>query len=161
MITNLKEFRKSVVVRKVEDVSPAMIDDIADNCVAVRMYAEYMFIEVLSDGRFSLTFDRSSYVSKNIKKLEKILWNDFAKQELKSANTKTENVFNKVLKKIIKTGVTPKELGYIVFADMYQMLDCLDRAGLGLEVLLEESKRPVEDDELLERIEARVKQVTK
>jgi len=65
--------------------------------------------------------------------------------------------FNKVIKKMIKAGVTPNELNYIIFADMYDILCSLERTGLGLEVLLEESKRGPETDELIERIEQRVK----
>lgn len=69
--------------------------------------------------------------------------------------------FNKVIKKMIKAGVTPNELSYLIFSDMHEILCSLERAGLGLEVLLEESKRKPDCDELVERIEQRVKKAEK
>jgi hypothetical protein len=60
--------------------------------------------------------------------------------------------FIKVIKVLVKAGITPNELGYVIFADMYEMLCELERKNLPLSALLEEAKRKVDDDELVARI---------
>lgn len=61
--------------------------------------------------------------------------------------------FKKVIKACAKAGITPNELSYVIFADMYEMLEKLEKKGLTLYDLLNEAKRKIDSDELVERID--------
>ncbi len=45
-------------------------------------YSDGLFIEVLDNGGYHLTVDRSCYESKDLGELERRLWDDFAREEI-------------------------------------------------------------------------------
>lgn len=78
-IETLEQFRKSA---RVIDKDELNVESFHTDCYALIVYCGYMYIEILDNRQFYLVIGNKEYTSMNLKQLERILWFDFAIDEL-------------------------------------------------------------------------------
>ena len=78
-VETLEQFRKSARVMIISDNDDEIFHK---DAVAAIQYCEYMYIEILKDGQFYLSIVNEEYTTRKLKQLERILWFDFAIDEL-------------------------------------------------------------------------------
>jgi len=88
----LQEFRDSKKEMTKEEVNNTFggISESENNLV----YADALVIEILPSGEYYLLIERSDYISRDLKLLEQIAWDDFAKYELRLTPEEIENDLN-------------------------------------------------------------------
>lgn len=77
---DMKESRKYVSVGQFEDETKQETHHKHD-CIAV-VYFDFYYIILTHEGTFHLTVINNDYESNNLHELEKILWDDFLKDEI-------------------------------------------------------------------------------
>lgn len=145
-IKTLAQFRASKLVMR-RDEYIKKFDDADFLCGTVITYGGpdcgYR-IEIRYDGKYLLQFDRSEYVSSDLKRLEELFWDKFCKYEFLTPKQIKKDLNKRFKKMVKKHGAEVKYLG-----DLFEDVRCDAEWRANEEVIHQDFLKWVESDDVM------------